>query len=89
MHPQAIYKRQNAKGEMLTYQCISLDLDSKRAILKQVTDSSIFTVATTVSQTSSLTVLTDPVNLPLLFSANAIEEKKQEEEAATGEFEEY
>jgi DEAD/DEAH box helicase domain-containing protein len=80
VHPQAIYKRQNAKGQMLTYQCISLDLNSKRAILKQVTDSSIFTVATTVSQTSSLTVLTDPVNLPLLFSPDGMEEKKQEEE---------
>ncbi|MBD2295177.1 DEAD/DEAH box helicase [Anabaena sphaerica FACHB-251] len=80
VHPQAIYKRQNAKGQMLTYQCISLDLNSKRAILKQIADSSIFTVATTVSQTSSLTVLTDPVNLPLLFSSDGIEEKKQEEQ---------
>jgi DEAD/DEAH box helicase domain-containing protein len=80
VHPQAIYKRQDTKGQMLTYQCISLDLNSKRAILKQTTDKAIFTVATTISQTSSLTVLTDPVNLPLLFSPDGIEEKKQEEQ---------
>ncbi|WP_414553157.1 DEAD/DEAH box helicase [Anabaena sp. CCY 0017] len=70
VHPQAIYKRQDAHGQMLTYQCISLDLNSKRAILKQIADSPLFTVAGTESQTSSLTVLTDPVKLPLLFSPN-------------------
>ena len=52
VHPQAIYKRQNAKRQMLTYQCISLDLNSKRAILKQVTGSSIFTVETTINITN-------------------------------------
>ncbi|MEH1933708.1 MAG: hypothetical protein V7L14_08260 [Nostoc sp.] len=68
VHPQAIYKRQDTNGRMLTYQCISLDLNSKQAILKQTADSSLFTVAVTKSETSSLTVLTDPVKLPLLFS---------------------
>ncbi|MBN3884150.1 MAG: DEAD/DEAH box helicase [Nostoc sp. JL34] len=68
VHPQAIYKRQDANGRMLTYQCISLDLNSKQAILKQTADSPLFTVAVTESETSSLTVLTDPVKLPLLFS---------------------
>ncbi|MHC5722401.1 MAG: hypothetical protein ACYTX0_62920, partial [Nostoc sp.] len=68
VHPQAIYKRQDTNGRMLTYQCISLDLNSKQAILKQTADSSLFTVAVTESETSSLTVLTDPVKLPLLFS---------------------
>jgi DEAD/DEAH box helicase domain-containing protein len=52
VHPKTIYKRRNAKGQMLTYQCISLDLNSKRAILKQVTGSSIFTVETTINITN-------------------------------------
>ncbi|MDZ8264710.1 hypothetical protein, partial [Nostoc sp. ChiQUE01b] len=43
VHPQAIYKRQDANGRMLTYQCISLDLNSKQAILKQTADSPLFT----------------------------------------------
>ncbi|KAM3097673.1 DEAD/DEAH box helicase [Phormidesmis sp. 146-35] len=66
-HPHAIYKRQDGDGQMLTYQCISLDLTSKRAILKQVPDSSLFTVAVTQSETRSLKALTNPVALPLRF----------------------
>ncbi|PSB15419.1 DEAD/DEAH box helicase [filamentous cyanobacterium CCP2] len=68
VHPQAIYKRQDGDGKMLTYQCISLDLHSKRAILKPIVESPLFTVAVTQSETSSLKVLTDPMVLPLKFS---------------------
>jgi len=67
VHPHAIYKRQDSDGQMLTYQCISLDLTSKQAILKQVPDSPLFTVAFTQSETSSLKALTNPVALPLKF----------------------
>lgn len=52
---------------MLTYQCLSLDLTSKQAILKQVPESPLFTVAFTQSETGSLKVLTNPVALPLKF----------------------
>ena len=67
VHPHAIYKRQDGDGQMLTYQCISLDLTTKQAILKQVPESPLFTAAFTQSETSSLKALTNPVALPLKF----------------------
>ena len=67
VHSHAIYKRQEGDGQMLTYQCISLDLTSKQAILKQVPESPLFTAAFTQSETSSLKALTNPVALPLKF----------------------
>ena len=67
VHPKAIYKRQDIDGKMLTYNCISLDLQGRRAILKQVADNSLYTVANTQFETSSIKLLTDPVQVPLLL----------------------
>ncbi|MBW4581967.1 MAG: DEAD/DEAH box helicase [Tildeniella nuda ZEHNDER 1965/U140] len=67
VHPHAIYKRQDGDGQMLTYQCLALDLTSKQAMLKQVPESPLFTVAFTQSETGSLKALTNPVALPLKF----------------------
>jgi DEAD/DEAH box helicase domain-containing protein len=67
VHPKAIYKRQDIDGKMLAYNCISLDLQGRRAILKQVADNSLYTVANTQFETSSIKLLTDPVQVPLLL----------------------
>jgi DEAD/DEAH box helicase domain-containing protein len=57
-------------GKMaMTYQCISLNLTSKQAILKQVPNSPFFTAAFTQTETSSLKALTNSVALPLRFSS--------------------
>jgi DEAD/DEAH box helicase domain-containing protein len=66
VHPQAIYKRQDTDGQIITYHCLSLDLKTKRAMLKQTADSSLFTVAITESQTSPDNLLIDPCQLSLL-----------------------
>ncbi|AFZ33527.1 MULTISPECIES: DEAD/DEAH box helicase [Cyanophyceae] len=67
VHPRAIYKRQDIDGKMLAYNCISLDLQGRRAILKQAADNSLYTVANTEFETSSIKLLTDPVQVPLLL----------------------
>jgi DEAD/DEAH box helicase domain-containing protein len=65
VHPHAIYRRQDGKGQIVTYQCLALDLDRRQAILQQVPDSAMFTTAITKSETSSANLLTDPVAMPL------------------------
>jgi DEAD/DEAH box helicase domain-containing protein len=68
VHPKAIYKRQDKNGQILTYESISLNLNHKQAILKQIPNSPIFTIAISQSETSSTNLLTDPIQIPLLLA---------------------
>lgn len=83
VHPKAIYKRQDVDGKMLTYNCISLDLQSRRAILKQVAENSLFTVAKAQFETSSFSLLTEPVQVPLLLPEDLYESDSEEQKKFT------
>jgi len=76
VYPGAIYRCQNADGQMLNFRSVSLDLDSRKAILKRVADSPTFTVAITESKTKVEDQLAAPMQIPLSFSHPELSQDK-------------
>lgn len=65
VYPGAIYRSQNADGQMVTYQSLALDLEAKQARLKLIPDTPAFTVATTRSELNAHSSVAAPKFLPL------------------------
>ena len=76
VYPGAIYRCQNADGQMLNFCSVSLDLDSRKAILKRVADNPTFTVAITESKTNVEDRLAAPIQIPLSFSNPRLSQDK-------------
>lgn len=76
VYPGAIYRCQNVDGQMLNFRSISLDLNSRKAILKRVADNPTFTVAITESKTNVEDRLAAPIQIPLSFSNPRLSQDK-------------
>ncbi|MGG6262931.1 DEAD/DEAH box helicase [Leptolyngbya sp. AN10] len=61
----AIYRCQNGEGKMLTYHVLDLDLETKSARLKQITDTDTFTQATTHSELNIHTRVAGPSSIDI------------------------